>query len=98
MSNNITQLHNISPAEFKSQILEGVKRSLEEFGKSFRPAEEVIWITRKELKDMLSVSYPTIHDWCNKGILKPYKIGRQVRFKRSEVLEVLENSASRALK
>jgi excisionase family DNA binding protein len=98
MSNNITQLHNISPDEFKAEILEGIKKSLEEFGKSFHPVEEDVWITRKEIKEMLSISYPTIHDWCNKKILKPYKIGRQVRFKKSEVIAVLENSNSKALK
>lgn len=98
MSNNITQLHNISPEEFKAEILTGVKKSLEEFSRSLKPNEPPVWITRKQLKAMLSISYPTIHDWCNKGILIPYKIGSQVRFKKSEVIAVLENSNSKALK
>ncbi|MEQ3655374.1 MAG: helix-turn-helix domain-containing protein [Dokdonia sp.] len=94
MSKLITQLHNVSPEDFKNDILIGVEKSLENFSKNFQPKEPTVWVTRKQLKEMLSVSYVTIHDWCNKGILKPYKIGRQVRFKREEVLAVLENSNS----
>lgn len=94
MSKSVTQLHNVSPEEFKNEILSGVEKSLENFSQKFQPKEPTTWVTRKQLREMLSVSYVTIHDWCNKGILKPYKIGRQVRFKLEEVLAVLENSTT----
>lgn len=99
MSNNqITQVHSISPEEFKNEIIAGVKKSLKEFGKTFKPAEEEVWLTRNQLKEMLSVSLTTIHNWCNEGILTPYKIGCQTRFKKRDILEILENSNSKALK
>ena len=97
-NNNITQVHGISPEEFKQEIIAGVQKSLKEFGKSFKPAEEDIWLTRNQLKDMLSVSLTTIHNWCNEGVLRPYKIGCQTRFKKKEVLQVLETSNSKAFK
>lgn len=97
-NNNITQVHGISPEEFKQEIIAGVKKSLKEFGKTFRPAEDEVWLTRNQLKDMLSVSLTTIHNWCNEGVLKPYKIGCQTRFKKKEVIEILETSNSKALR
>lgn len=92
MSKSVTQLHNVSPEEFKNEILSGVEKSLKNFSQNFQPKEPTTWVTRKQLREMLSVSYVTIHDWCNKGILKPYKIGRQVRFKLIDIEEVLSNS------
>ena len=93
MSKNITQLHNISPDEFKEDILSGVRKELLNFSKKFQPKTESTWLTRKDVKEVLSISYPTIHKWCHKGILKPYKIGRQIRFKREEILKELEDSS-----
>lgn len=92
MSNSITQLYNTTPEQLKAELLDGVRECLVQFSKNSKEQETSEWLTRKELKVMLSVSLVTIHDWCNKGILKPYKIGRQTRFKKKEVLEVLESS------
>lgn len=52
-------------------------------------SENPEYITRKEVKNLLSVSFPTIHNWTNKGIIKPYYIGKKVYFKRSEIEKVL---------
>jgi excisionase family DNA binding protein len=98
MDKNVTQLHSISPEEFKNEILIGVEKSLQKFSKNFQPKEPTIWLTRKQLKEMLQIGYTTIHHWCEKGILNPYKIGNQVRFKRSEIITLIESSGSKALK
>ncbi len=46
------------------------------------------YYTRKEVKEMLGVSYPTLNSWAKKGILTPCKTGRRVLYKAED----LENS------
>lgn len=98
MGNSVTQLHNVTPEEFKKEILLGVEQSLIKFSKNFQPKEPSVWLTRKELKEMLSIGYTTIHEWCKKGILIPYTIGKHVRFKRSDIIELIESSKKLNLK
>ena len=59
--------------------------------KSFAPtpstpndAEE--FLTREETAKLLKCSLPTLWDWSNKGLLKSYRIGNKVRYKRNEVM------------
>ena len=51
------------------------------------------FLTIKEVCQILKVSKVTVHNWTKQGILKPYKIGNQTRFKRLEVLDALEQKA-----
>ena len=34
--------------------------------------------TRRQVRDMLNVSYPTLNEWHKKGILRHFKRGRRV--------------------
>lgn len=98
MKKNVTQLYDVNPEEFKNDILAGVKKQLENFSENFKPKEPTAWITRKEVSVLLGVSLVTIHDWGKKNILQPYKIGNLVRFKRSDIEQVLLNSNKRTSK
>lgn len=98
MSTHITQFHGISPKQFKAEILEGVSKQLREFSKNFKPKEPTIWITRKVAADLCGVSLVTIHNWTKEGVINAYKIGTRVRFKRSEIENILLNSNKRASK
>lgn len=44
------------------------------------------FITRKQVCELFNISLPTVHNWIKAGILKPYKIGNQTRFKYTDVL------------
>ena len=46
-------------------------------------AEE--YLTRKQVKNLLKISFPTLDSWTEKGILKAYRIGCTKRYKKSEV-------------
>ncbi|GGD99592.1 helix-turn-helix domain-containing protein [Planktosalinus lacus] len=98
MSKDITQLYGVTPEQFKTEILDGVSKQLLEFSKNFKPKEPVIWITRKEASELIGVSLVTIHNWSKEGIINPYKIGNRVRFKRSEIENILLNSNKKASK
>lgn len=96
MKNEVTQLHNISPEDFKNDILSGVQKQLEKFSQNFKPKDPTVWLSRKEVSELLGISLVTIHDWGKKGILKPYKMGNRVRFKRSEIEQTLLQSNKKA--
>jgi excisionase family DNA binding protein len=43
------------------------------------------FITRQEVADMFNVTLSTVGSWINCGILKPYKVRKNIRFLLSEV-------------
>ena len=43
------------------------------------------YLTRKQVKKILQISYPTLNTWTEKGILKAYRIGGTKRYKKSEL-------------
>ena len=85
-------LNNTTPEKLTETILEGVKNQLQELKKDFQPKEPEDYLTRKETAKFLKISLVCLHDWCNKGILKPYKMGNRTYFKRKEIETKLNNS------
>lgn len=47
-----------------------------------------IYLTRKEVSQLLKISLSTVHNWCKSGKLKPYGLGNRIYFK----MEDIENS------
>jgi excisionase family DNA binding protein len=47
-------------------------------------------MSRKEVKELLQISYPTLNTWTKQGKIKAYKQGAKVYFKRSEIVNSLE--------
>ena len=45
-------------------------------------------LTREEVCKMLKVSNTTLFNWNNEGILKNYKVGRRVYYKREDVINL----------
>jgi len=44
-------------------------------------------MTRKETAKMLSVSLTTLRTWTVRNIIKSYKLGGKIYYKRNEILE-----------
>ena len=89
---NVTQLHNCTPAELADLILKGVEKRLADLEKNFQPKEPDEFLTRKQAAELLSVSLGCLHDWSNKGILKPMKKGGRTYYSRKAIEETLYNS------
>lgn len=47
-------------------------------------------MTRKEVKDLLQISYPTLNTWTKQGKIKAYKQGVKIYYKRSEIINSLK--------
>lgn len=43
------------------------------------------FLTMQEVMNYLKVSRTAIYSWLNEGKLKAYKVGRSVRFKKSDI-------------
>lgn len=92
MKKKVIQIYEIEPEEFKNEILAGVEKLFKEFSKKFVLKEPAVWLSRKEVSELLGISLVTIHNWGKNGILKPYKIGNRVRFRLSDIEKVLLQS------
>ena len=73
------------------KIIPALKRELESLGYSVY----VDWIhdkllSRQETATLLSVSLVTLWDWSRKSIIPAYRIGNKVRYKKSEILQALQ--------
>ena len=88
------QVLNVTPNELVDLINEGIKSQLQDFSiqlKTTPKGDERPHLTRKETAQYFGVSLNCINDWCNKNILKPYKVGQRTYFKRSDLLQVMFN-------
>lgn len=76
------------------ELLEGLRKvlqcELQSFvNKSGHEDEDDDLLTRKDAAALLKVSLPTLHDWVKSGIIPAYRIGSNIRFKKSELIKSL---------
>jgi excisionase family DNA binding protein len=86
---NITQLYGIKPQQLIDNILKDVRTELKEIVLNFQPTKQPEYLTRKEVAKILKVSLVTLSDWNKKGVLKPYRLGNLIRYKRVELDQAL---------
>lgn len=70
---------------------EKLQNSLTELQKAVEPKPETELLTRHTVAEWLSISLPTLHAWTKNGILKSYRIGNKIRYKKNEVLTALQS-------
>jgi excisionase family DNA binding protein len=87
--NSITQLYGITPKQLTDNILKDVRAELKEIVLNFQPTKQPEYLTRKEVAKILKVSLVTLSDWNKKGVLKPYRLGNLIRYKREELDQAL---------
>ena len=96
---NVIQLTNVSPSELVELITNGIREQLKEFSIKLNSESTELTkphLTRKETAEYFNVSLNCLNMWVNKGILKPYKVGQRVFFKREEILNVMFNHSKTA--
>ena len=96
---NVIQLTNVTPNELVELISIGIREQLKEF--SIKLSTESSGtnnphLTRKETATYFNISLNCLNMWVNKGILKSYKVGQRVFFKREEILQVMFNQSKTA--
>lgn len=81
----ITQLYGISPEDLKASIVSEIKAEINLLSQQLKPKEDTEYLTRKEVSQLLQVSIVTLIDWDKKGVLKPYRIGNLIRYKKKDI-------------
>ena len=75
----------ISFEELEDAIRKLITDSLRENQMSIPSKSDNDYLTRIETAKLLRVTLPTLADWTKRGILKSYRMGTRIRYKRLEV-------------
>lgn len=81
-------LEGITPEALSESLLDGFEQRIQRLVQT--PEAKREYLTRKEVASRLSITLPTLHDWCKKKILNPYRIGNRVYFKSDELEQALK--------
>lgn len=73
--------------EIGNYVLSGISTLLEENRNKDLNSKE--WLGTNDTESLLKISSVTRWNWTNKGILKSYKIGNRLRYRKDEVLAAL---------
>lgn len=84
MKGNITQLHNITPEEFKNQLLVGISEIIR---KQVNSKNSDDLLTRKQAAKHLSISLPTLRSYVKRGLIIEQRIGSRVLYKKTDLLK-----------
>lgn len=80
---------NVSAAALRNIITEMVQNELIRTAKAVEASKERPTLTRKEAADMLGVTFMTLNRWAKDEYLVPVKIGYKVRYRLSDVEDIL---------
>lgn len=84
------QLIEITPDELKELILTGINKEIEKIKVHFKPINQVDYLTRNEVANLLKIHISSVHNWTKKGILIAYQMGGRVYYRRTDIDEAFE--------
>ena len=84
MQKTITQIQDLD-AGLLVDKLDLIENNLKKLFKSFQPKQPTEYLSRKDVAAMLGVSLVTVSEWTKKGLLRSFKLGNRVYYKRNEV-------------
>ena len=85
MNNNNTLLVQMTKDELMQDFEQIVHKIVSQMQTGQVSKDEKEFYTRKETSEHLNVSYSTLHNWKEKGILMPIKMGAKVYYSKDEV-------------
>ncbi len=75
--------------EFTELIQKTIKNELKNFSIVPQPVQTEELLSIEEAGRLLHVSKVTIHKWKKQKLIKAYRIGRKIYFKRQELIEAV---------
>lgn len=92
-------MHQITEVQFKTLIETTIREVLADtLAGMQQPAALSVpegtseYITRKQAADYLQISLPTLHAYTQKGIVKAVRLGKQVRYRKKDLIAAFESS------
>lgn len=89
MKNSII-LENVSTEDLSKLIEDSVKSQLKDFKENFQTNKSDELLTRKQTCDFLQIDSSSLWAWSKKGKVIAYGIGNRRYYKKSELLESLQ--------
>lgn len=84
---NSTILYNLTPESLQVMIRNTIR---EEIGNANPPKDEIRYLTRLQVCDLLKISLPTLHGYVHEGKIKGHRIGRRVLFSESDIHDAVK--------
>jgi hypothetical protein len=79
----------VTPKELKQIINEILDTKINEITNSKQNTSKPEYLSRKETKELLNVSYVTLNNWRKKEILEPKYIGNKLFYNRQSIDNLL---------
>ena len=86
MENSVI-MHGLTPETLQDMIRNTIR---EEIGNINPPKEEVKYLTRLQVCDLLKISLPTLHGYVHEGKIKGHRIGRRVLFSETDIHDAVK--------
>lgn len=94
MEQPFIQIAHVTVDNFMSMLDKKIMSALEKFqGAKGNPETEKELYSRKEVSELLNISYSTLFNWNRDGILRSRKIGNRVYYLKSDVISKLNQNA-----
>lgn len=74
-------------SQITNNVLSGMTAILKESRETDLHSKE--WLSSRETETLLKISSVTRWSWSRSGLLKSYKIGNRIRYRKDEVLKAL---------
>lgn len=78
--------------EFQQLLKNLLKDELKDFNKEVKTQEDDL-MDIEQVKSFLHVSGVTIHAWKKKKLIRSYRIGRRIFFKKHELLDCMKKQS-----
>lgn len=84
------QITQITIDQFDDRFIK-LQSQIERLEKVITPSKSSeVYLTRREVADLLKIELSTLHNWCKKGKLNPVGLGNRVYFLRSDIEKALK--------
>jgi excisionase family DNA binding protein len=75
------------------KFCEGVESALTAIQGTLTPPQKTVFLSQDEVAELLKVSKVTVWSHTKTGLLKSYRVGNQVRYIESEVIQAVTGKA-----
>lgn len=88
--NILKETPNLSVTINGGQLIEAIDYAIDIRMKAEQREKEDVFLTTEEACQMARVSRPTLYRWKSNGLIPFIKVGKNVRYKKSDLTELLK--------
>lgn len=82
-------LYELSIEELVEKTAEKVAERLKDMLPEVEKKQE--YLTRKQVADILQLSLPTLSEYSKNGLIPSYRLGRSIRYKKTEIENIIND-------